>query len=848
MSQVGPYLSMSLNLSSKINLDGLKIHSLEQNGDKLVIILEGEDKKINILQCPITVVSGIVNYEIPESYPTIGFSNYYLESAKSLMGGFLLFTKYDLTTPGVLIFADPAGNINVLAENISCYSTNSSNKRKNTIAICRGNNLFVIDDMNSENPLFADAVRDEDILSVALTYPFVYLIFRKGLMQINIDIELRGGNYRPFINMELEPDSTLISADYDSIILYNKHSATYVDSRLSCEKSQVVFNSTPKFNYFVKPFNKAYMSVVDNFAIFYDFSSEYKLPIQDFISFTSNDELGICFYATENELYLVKDYSDTFRLFLNGKYTKAFEMVYNHNGITSFCQFFELLWNSSVNDKYIYRENALNFLSVPGVQKNVSSVLEIFGKLRFYKEIVDPRSGRSEIVVKTNNFYLPSQIDDKESSYPILLSKLKMYCPTENTPEVVDFNTAILEILILLNMTHDVRKFMKHTKNIDITSIKYFAASINYPTVNFIINVFSKQPQEALEAFELIKDPAPEEIKLALSVFKEFSHEWNSFIKYLKRFINRWPIETIEFITSVDDFEIARIANFIEENFVHLKTLFFISAVRLSSLSGHKSVVSSLADQICETLTNIRNPIFEFSSILWLKCVVLSGAKEMTPELLDKSEKELIERLLYLINTFYDEINRQAILAFAETCKFKDLKYQIYLADGNYKEALSIIWTNNKTDIEKALNICKKAKDPTSAFGVALPMMKSSLSKEDFKKILRSVLKENAGIINPNDFVPLLDFGEIGEIFDYITDLYRDLLIQREKSQISCASAEAERFEAKYQLQKAKSVSFVVDNHTLCENCHKPIGSNFFVRTPDGLFYHENCLSSSLPK
>lgn len=843
MRRVVPYSAMPLGIQSELNLEGFTIHSLAQIEDKLVIIYNSEDKKIAIVQCQVSVNSGNVTYKIPESIPTLGFDPYYLESVNSIMGGLILFMKHTPESPGTLIFYKADAPPLPLFEDIYKYCVNSSKTYPNSLAVCTKDTLFIIDNLDSNNQLFNTKLQDSNILSVGLSYPLVYLVYLSGIMVINIEIERNGGFCNSFLKMPLDQDCSIIPADGD-FILYNSSMATFIDSKsFSSEKSQVTFDETPQKSYYLKPFDK-YVSVVKDKATFYDFEKECSMQVPNFSSIASVDEIGVCFYSSDKEVYVIKDLSDTFTLFMNKNYSKAFEMITQNNGISAFPHFFALLWNTEDGYKYPHRDTALEFLSVPEIQKNVMCILEIFGKIKFFTEVPDIKSGRIDAVRKTNNYYSESQIDETKEYIPQLLSSLTTYCTASETPEAVYFHTAILECYIILDQKQKVRELLKRSQNIDFVSIRHFITEYKDPELAFIISAYSAKTEEALEAFNSIENPTTDDIDLAFTVLSQTTHDWSNFIEHAKKFIKKWPVESIRALTTIEDFEMTKISDFIDEKFPKLKNLFLIYAIRRAGLSELVDrIVPSLTTHICESILNCRKSNFDISTVSWLKCVLTKPGDISNDELINNIEAELTDRLTYLISNFFDQIDRKEILKFANQCKIDDLKAAIHLADENYEEGLSIIWKNSQKDVKKAIQVCISAKDSSKAFKVFLPMMKESLSKDEFKVGFRTVLQQNADVLNPDDFVQLLDFDDINESFDYITTLYRDIMIIREKALINASKAESDEFEAEYQKMVAQIGSFTVDQGTLCTICHKQI-INYFVHTPDEKFIHESCLAS----
>ena len=852
---LGPFIPIPFKL---LNIGPYKIFRVLRLSDDKLAVISTDDKQ---LQARVDVVTfkeengQIISYEFsPETSSSCSFGEgNFIDDAKPYPDGLILLIRNEEGAKALCHWKLGEQLPNTIDLNgVSCFSVNyTTNTVDPKIAVASGKELNVIVNADPEQVVYHNTL-EEEIYSIALNDPYVFVVCPNSLKLINIQPD---GQVKS-LKMKCTQNSYCLVSSFSKFLLFNGQTVLQVVADLSHD-AQETFDQPPQRNYKLATYYLSTGIVKDNrvTAYIYDFKHQmFVTTLENIVAATCAGKYN--FIATEHDLYYLYNISQAVELIKGGTPLKAFQYLPKQNPENSllaidsslpqekltsaaYVAIFEYLYfYQQKKNEYIYRSKALNLLSLPQYQTCLIDALMVFGCFHFYSFEND---GEQNIIYEIGVDYTSTGLkDSSKESIVALLEVLKRTHTNSGSKAEIYVETAKMEAMALLGNINEIKEFLKSDPKVDSMTIKQFASTLDDKVMRFIIYAIYNDKENAMLTFREISNPSNDVLEYVVQLMKHNAGDWQFIEEYGISFINADPIRGIEILTD-PKIDYSKALNYVQSNFTNLETLFLLGAVHHPHAVAKRQVINQLSDKLCNSLIEISKPDFDINEVSYLKCVIKNG--ESTP--VKDMKEEIASYLQDLVSSFPNELDTETLIKHIQEFS-APLQISIYLSASKYKEALDIIWESNNGDPDKAALSCRECSNPVKAFELLIQKMKDQLEDSKFLPELTKLLSKNIDIIDVSYALGFLDSdASLDTTLTFVEQLYRSLLTSRRDAEFDKANSEAEAFEAKYRRYRAQSGYVDLDNEKKCHGCGKPLGFSYVVRTPTGLLYHLNCLPES---
>ena len=775
-----------------IPFDMSAVRAMVQHNDSLYVAVDGA--LINSIplridkNCNVTLGS--------QEVLRVKVEGYEIAEMRSFYDQLLVQIKSKSGNPGVLLALGP--KLNRVDDSADCFAPNAFTQSK-TIAIVSEKRLIVKEyDGKSFNQIFSREF-PEPALSVAMTYPHVCMITHSKMMVLNIatgamtDIKTFGVS-QPF----------LLARDSSTFFSYSTLSAMVVDSDLNADLCPTTFAEACIDH---TRCGQLMASMSPNCVTIYDFKHHKGVinmknckRVATFNSFI--------LLATNNDVYILRDMTEAFEHISAGSVeTAALSLPNQSTDVIS--ALFEMIWN---NDK---QHEALALLKLKDFEDGIVDVLGVFDFMVFKPEL--PKSGRLRSVKHTKDPKIAAEFVN-------ILMEVRTTI-SEETKVYID--TAIIEALSFLNDNSRLCDFFDSNPTVSADSLQEFFKGVK--GVPYAVYLSSLGKQE--EAVNELK--ASSSLDVAARVISRSANNWEFVQAHVPWLFERAPEQACLVLAS-DTIDISKARAYVLSQFQRYYLRFLMAALKHKDIISRRSFINELATGLIKILIAVREPGFNREDAAFLNCMIAD--KKCSNE---QIEKEVSDDLIDVLRKFHDDVDIQVLMPHVSKIQIPRVQIEIYTAANCIKEALLIVW---KSGLDECIDFCRKCENPQSAFSQLFKIIHDNSSNH--AKDITRVINENIEIVDIADALQNIDGEEnLDNVIEYISGLYKKITTERRNREIAAAFAESRAKEADYERAVLESGHISLGGDAVCAGCGKLLGSQYVVRTPNGLLYHYKCLA-----
>ena len=712
----------------------------------------------------------------------------------------LVHIKSNSGVPGPLLALPSNGPPIRVVDSTDCFAVNSSSQRKiNSIAIISEKRLIIKEYDGQKFIQIFSREFPEPPLAVGLSYPNVALICPTKSIVLNIlndgmtEIKNFGVDH-PYI----------LWRDSHTFISYSGISGTVVDLNLNADLAPATFENICTDH---TRCGSIIASMSENSVNLYDFKHHKGvIKMNNCKALTTFDSSILL--ATDKDIFILKDMTEAFEHVSAGSIDVALNSIPSKS-LDVISSLFEMIWN---NGK---QKEALLLLKLKEFEDGFIDVLSIFDFLVFSPPL--PKTGR-----------LLSTKHTKDKGISLKLAEILNDIRSRISDETkILIDTAIIEIYSFFECNKEVCDYFDiHPIYSDESLKEFFKNGTGVPYAMYMSNL--GKPNEALQA---LKENSS--IEFAARIISKFAGDWNFVQEQMPWLFEKSP-EQACVVLSNDLIDISKSRSYILNNYPQYYLRFLMSALTHKDIISRKSFVNDLVTGLIKLLVTVRQPNFKREDAAFLSCMI----KDKNCSL-DQIEKDASDELINILRSFRDDIDIQALMPNVSQINIYRVQVEIYTAAGCLNEALQIVWSSG---LDECIKFCRDYENPQQAFSCLFKLIheKSDHQIHDLERIIT----DNIEIIDVAEALNTIDDEEdLENVVGFISETYRKITTERRSKEISAAFAESRAKEAEYDRVVLESGHVSLDGEEVCAGCNKLLGSQYFVRTPNGLLYHPKCLA-----
>ena len=723
---------------------------------------------------------------------------YEISEIRSFPDQLLVHIKSKSGTPGPLLALHFKGTLIRVDDSTDCFAPNAFSQSK-TIAIASEKRLIIKEyDGQTFSQKFSREFQ-EPALSVALSYPNVCMVTHSKLIILNLqtnamtDVKTFGVS-NPFV---LARDST-------SFFSYSSLSAMVVDLNLNADLVPVTFEVPCKDHTRCGPLMA---SMSDNTVTVYDFKHHKGIIHIDNCKKVATFDTSILL-ATNKDVYILKDMTEAFEHVSAGSIDTAASSLPNQS-VDVISSLFEMIWN---NGK---QKDALSLLKLKEFEDGILDVLSIFDFIVFSPP--HQSTGRLVSTKHTNNKTISAYLAE------ILLEVRSGV--SEQTKISID--TAIIEIFSFLEDNKQLCDFFDTNPTFSRESLhEFFKDGHGVPYAVYLSSLGRKD-----EAVKALKESSS--LDVAARVISKYASDWAFIQEHVPWLFERAPVQACLLLAN-DQIDISRARAYVMSQFPKYYLRFLMAALRHKDIISRRTFINELATGLIKLLISVKMPNFNREDAAFLTCMINDKNSS-----LEQIEKEVSDDLIDVLRTFHEDVDIQALMPHVNQIQISRVQTEIYTAAGCLNEALLIVWNKG---FDECVQFCRECDEPQKAFSCLMKIIHEK-SKNPVKDII-TVINENVETVDIADALQYIDGEEdLSKVVDLISESYKILTSERRSREVAASFAESRAIEADYERAVLESGHISLGGDAVCAGCNKLLGSQYVVRTPNGLLYHYKCLA-----
>lgn len=523
--------------------------------------------------------------------------------------------------------------------------------------------------------------------------------------------------------------------------------------------------------------------------------------------------------------------------------------------------------NEKVRDKYkdckLY---AIKLVSNVLWRADVREILSLFPTIMLSiklekRELLDGtlpiEEPSSQLLEELGKFLYFTSEEYKISNDPALTSQMP----------VVD--TALFEIYAMFTKTRELDAFMREQNSIDLQLVgKFFSENKVKMKLYPAIAIYQTRTDKQLDALHIWRA-----LDSALTKSNMTSNRWALEASYTLREISDQKTITsnLEWIKARDvscavnaflypkvllDYDFA--SEWITKNCPTYINKFYDYLTTQPDLIKYQGVVKTIMVKFTELLMKIK-PNWDIHELTYSeRALEIPKGTILSEDELNSYATELANKIARIIRTVSHDpdFKKEDYAAEFKQCseillkdpqkKYKWLLFEFYQVSEDYSSAMKVI-IDDKPDFNELEEFCRNSPHPDIAFTYAFQTMRE-------KSI--DIMANNASFLVRNiewvDFVEMLDWLPKDQSIRNVENILTAasiFLIQKErfltfKNNIAISMKK----EADYKNVQAKLRNVQIQHQTLCQACHRPVGSGWVAIAPDSRVYHIACKPKLPPR